>query len=133
MPEAKKLERYKSLVGLYSALRNYPKVIDFGNRALKISRDPEIQVAVAQAYYQSGNNKEAVARHERAAASSKRRARFRRNSSCCWSSAACSKANDNACVAKVFEKLVSNYPKPEYWSKLHDVAAPSATPMTSRN
>ena len=37
MPEAKKLERYKSLVGIYSALRNYPKVIDFGNRALKVS------------------------------------------------------------------------------------------------
>ena len=32
--------------------------------------------------------------------------------------AACSKAGDNACVAKVFEKLVSNYPKPDYWSQL---------------
>ena len=28
MPEANKLERYKSLAGLYSALRNYPKVIE---------------------------------------------------------------------------------------------------------
>jgi hypothetical protein len=32
--------------------------------------------------------------------------------------AACSRAGDNACVAKVFEKLVSNYPKPDYWSQL---------------
>ena len=36
-----KLERYKSLVGMYYALRNYPKAIDFGNRALKVGRDPE--------------------------------------------------------------------------------------------
>jgi hypothetical protein len=48
MPEAKKLERYKSILGIYSALRNYPKVIDYGNRALKVSRDPDLQVAVAQ-------------------------------------------------------------------------------------
>ena len=32
--------------------------------------------------------------------------------------AACQKANDNTCVAKVFEKLVINYPKTEYWSNL---------------
>jgi len=36
MPEAKKLERYKSILGIYSALRNYPKVIDYGNRALRM-------------------------------------------------------------------------------------------------
>ena len=32
--------------------------------------------------------------------------------------AACQKANDNTCVAKVYEKLVLNYPKAEYWSNL---------------
>ena len=45
---------------------------------------------------------------------------------------ACSKAGDNACVARVFEKLVSNYPKPEYWPKLLERRSPSSTPMTSR-
>jgi tetratricopeptide (TPR) repeat protein len=65
MPEANKLERYKSLAGLYSSLRNYQKVIDYGNRALKVARDPDMQVQVAQAYYQTGNNKDAVRVHER--------------------------------------------------------------------
>ena len=38
MPEANKAERYKSLVGLYTSLRNYPKAIEYGNRALKVNR-----------------------------------------------------------------------------------------------
>ncbi len=31
---------------------------------------------------------------------------------------ACEKVQDNACVTKVFEKLVVFYPKPEYWQNL---------------
>jgi TolA-binding protein len=31
---------------------------------------------------------------------------------------ACQKAQDNNCVGRVFEKLVTYYPKPEYWSNL---------------
>jgi hypothetical protein len=31
---------------------------------------------------------------------------------------ACNRAGDNSCVAKVFEKLVQHYPKPEYWQNL---------------
>ena len=60
MAESKKPERLKNLVGIYTNLRNYPKALEFGNRALKITRDPEVMVAVAQAYYLSGNNKESV-------------------------------------------------------------------------
>ena len=60
MPEQNKRERYKSLTGLYASLKNHAKVIEYGNRALKSGRDTDMQVAVAQAYYQTGNNKEAV-------------------------------------------------------------------------
>src|SRR5687767_2669084 len=44
MAENAKPARYKALVNLYYSLRNYPKVIDYANRALKITRDPEVQV-----------------------------------------------------------------------------------------
>jgi hypothetical protein len=118
MPEAKKPERYRSLVGLYSALRNYPKAIDFGNRALKISRDPETQVAVAQAYYQSGNNKESARVMNELLASFEAKNQAPKEQQLLLVQAACSKAGDNTCVAKVFEKLVSYYPKPDYWSQL---------------
>ncbi len=116
MPESQRADRYKSLVGLYTNLRNYPKAIDFGNRALKISRDPDIQVAVAQAYYQSGDNKSAVrVMNELIESSGKPK-----EQQLLLVLSACQKAGDNACVAKVYEKLVLNYPKAEYWSNLMD-------------
>ncbi len=118
MPEAKKPERYRSLVGLYSSLKNYPKAIDFGNRALKLSRDPETQVAVAQAYYQSGNNKEAARVMNELLSAFDAKGQVPKENQLLLVQAACSRAGDNACVAKVFEKLVSNYPKPDYWSQL---------------
>src|SRR5690349_16429751 len=118
MPEAKKAERYRSLVGLYSSLRNYPKAIDFGNRALKLSRDPETMVAVSQAYYQSGNNKDAARVMNELLDGMAAKGQIPKENQLLLVQAACAKANDNACVAKVFEKLVSNYPKPDYWSQL---------------
>jgi tetratricopeptide (TPR) repeat protein len=118
MPEAKKAERLRSLVGLYSSLRQYPKAIEFGNRALKISRDAETQVAVSQAYYQSGNNKEAARVMNELLDGLAAKNQVPKENQLLLVQAACSKANDNACVAKVFEKLVANYPKPDYWSQL---------------
>jgi len=118
MPEAKKPERYRSLVGLYSSLRNYPKAIDFGNRALKLSRDPETMVAVSQAYYQSGNNKEAARVMRELLSSLEAKGQVPKENQLLLVQSACSRAGDNPCVAQVFEKLVSNYPKPDYWSQL---------------
>lgn len=114
MPESRKADALKNLVGLYTALRNYPKAIEYGNRALKLSRDPEIQVAVAQAYYQSGNNKEAVRVMNEVLEASGRP----KENQLLLIQAACARVNDNDCQRKVFEKLVVNYPKPEYWQNL---------------
>jgi len=118
MPEANKLERYKSLAGLYSSLRNYQKVIDYGNRALKVARDPDMQVQVAQAYYQTGNNKDAVRVMNELLASMEQRGTVPKEQQLLLIVAACQKAGDNNCVSKVFEKLVQHYPKPEYWQNL---------------
>jgi hypothetical protein len=116
MPEAKKADRYKALVGLYTSLKNFPKAIDFANRGLRASPgDAELQVALAQAYYQSGKNQDAarvmkdlLARSERAP----------KEQQLLLIRAACEKAGDNACVSQAYEKLVVYYPKPEYWQNL---------------
>ena len=118
MPEGNKLERYKSLTGLYSSLRNHAKVIEYGNRALKVSRDPDMQVAVAQAYYQTGNNKEAARMMRELLASIESSGRAPKEQQLLLIVAACQRAGDNACVSTVFEKLVQYYPKPEYWQQL---------------
>lgn len=117
MPEGKKPEALKNLVGLYTALKNYPKAIEFGNRALKLSpNDTETKVAVAQAYYQSGNNKEAVRMMNEVLEGSGKP----KENQLLLIQAACNKVGDNACVTRVFEKLVVYYPKTEYWSNLMD-------------
>lgn len=118
MPEANKLERYKSLTGLYASLRNNAKVIEYGTRALKVARDPDMQVAVAQAYYQTGNNKEAARMMNELLASIEGRGVAPKEQQLLLIVAACQRAGDNACVGKVFEKLVIYYPKPDYWQQL---------------
>jgi Tfp pilus assembly protein PilF len=118
MAESKKLERLKALVGVNAALRNNAKIIDFSNRALKISRDPEMQVQLAQAYYQSGNNKEAVRVMKELLGSLEQSGRVAKENQLLLIVTACQKAGDNACQKQVFEKLVVNYPKTEYWQNL---------------
>jgi tetratricopeptide (TPR) repeat protein len=118
MAEGKKAERLKNLVGIYTNLRNYPKALEFGNRALKISRDPEVMVAVAQAYYQSGNNKESVRVMNDLMNSLESRGAAPKEQQLLLVRSACDRAGDKACVARVWEKLVSYYPKPDYWENL---------------
>jgi tetratricopeptide (TPR) repeat protein len=115
MAESKKPERLKTLVSAYFRLRNYPKAIEFGNRALKVSNDPETKVLVAQAYFQSGNNKEAMHLMNDTLESGRPK-----ENDLLLIRAACDKAGDNNCVTRVFEKLVINYPKADYWSNLMD-------------
>ena len=118
MPEAKKVERYKTLVGLYTGLKQYPKVIDYANRGLKLAPDPDLQVALAQAYYLTGNNKESVRVMNDLLSKLEQRGAQPKEQQLLLIVAACQRAEDNGCVAKVFEKLVVYYPKPEYWQNL---------------
>ena len=115
MPEGKKLETMKNLAALNYNLRNYPKAIEYGNRVLKASpNDTETLVYVAQANYQSGNNKEAIRLMGQVLDGPGRP----KENQLLLIQAACAKAGDNACVSRVFEKLVVYYPKKEYWQNL---------------
>jgi len=115
LPESKRTERLKTLVNAYTRLRNYPKAIEFGTRALKgAPNDLELKVIVAQAYFQSGNNKEAVRLMNEVIDGAGKP----KENDLLLVQAACAKVGDTACKRKVFEKLVSNYPKPEYWLNL---------------
>ena len=118
MPDAKKFERYKTLTNLYSSMRNYPKAIDYGNRGLRISNDPEMEVAVAQAYYLSGNNKESARVMKELLARLEKGGTRPKEQQLLLVRSACDRSGDNACVSQVLEKLVIYYPKPDYWEHL---------------
>ena len=118
MPEAKKLERYKSLVGLYAAMKNNAKVIDYANRGLKLAKDPDLQVALAQSYYLSGNNKDSVRVMKELMSQLEQGGHVPKEKQLLLIQAACDLAGDKACVANMFEKLVVYYPKADYWKNL---------------
>lgn len=118
MPAAKKAERYNSLTGVYSALRNNAKIIEYGNLALKAGPNADTPIYVAQAYYQTGDNKNAIAVLKQTIASAEQRGQAPKENWLQLLLTACQKINDDACVAQQFEKLVVHYPKNEYWQNL---------------
>ena len=118
MAEAKKTDRYKALTALYYQMKNYPKAIDYANRGLKLRQDPELMVTLGQAYYQSGNNKEAVRVMNEVMSQFEKSGQRPNENTMLLVLASCQKVNDNSCVTRLFEKLVQTYPKPDYWRNL---------------
>ena len=118
MAESKKYDRYKALAAIYSAMRNNPKVIEYGNLALKSGPDGDTPIYVAQAYYQSGQNKDAIRVMQETISAVEARGQTPKEQWLLLLQSACSKVQDNACVSRVFEKLVTYYPKTDYWLNL---------------
>lgn len=75
-------------------------------------------VAVAQAHYQTNNNKEAIRLMNEMLAQFDQSGQRPKEQQLLLVQAACAKVDDNNCVSRVFEKLVQHYPKPEYWQNL---------------
>ncbi len=128
MTEAKKPDRIKAITALYYQLKNYPKAIEYANRGLKLKADPELKVTLGQAYYQSGNSKEAARVMNEVIGDFEKSGRQPKEDTMLVVIASCKKVNDNNCVTRLFEKMVVYYPKPEYWENL--LVAFTATELT---
>lgn len=118
MAEAKKPERLKNLANLAFQQRAYPKAIEYANRGLKLRQDPELLVTLGQAYYQSGNNKEAARVMKEVISSFEKSGQRPKENTMLTVLAACQKVQDHTCVTQLLEKLVVYYPKPDYWENL---------------
>ena len=118
MAEAKKADRIKAITAIYYQMKQYPKAIEYANRGLKLRQDPELMVTLGQAYYQTGNNREAVRVMNDVIAQFEKSGQRPKEDTMLLVLASCQKANDNNCVTRLFEKLVVYYPKPEYWQNL---------------
>jgi tetratricopeptide (TPR) repeat protein len=118
MEEGDKPARQKILLQLAYQLKDYPKVIEVGNRILQTNPDPEIGVYVGNAYYIADDYestrrvmKDVVAKQE-AGPKPPDEITYR------ILQGACVKLKDNACVTELLEKLVAHYPKQAYWQDL---------------
>jgi tetratricopeptide (TPR) repeat protein len=102
----------KAIVQLYAAQKDYAKVVDSGQAALrKAPNDSDILLTIADAQNHLGKYKDAAATAQQIIEHQEKPDEkllvFQWN---CYL-----KINDDADSAKVIDKLIAYYPKPDYW------------------
>lgn len=119
MPPEQVNDRLKSLVQLNSAVRNYPKVIEFGERWMKAGgRDVNIQVLVSQAYYLQKDYKNAASQMSATIKTAEQSGRKVDENWLQMLRSAQQNQGDADGANATMEKLVRLYPKKDYWDFL---------------
>jgi len=111
--------RIRLLAGVEYDLKNYDKTIDYGNRAIKGGfADDDTRIRVAQAYYLKGDWKDTYHFVEGMIENAIKSGQNPKNDWLQLALSSCAKMDDSACTTKQLERLVTYYPKPEYWQNL---------------
>jgi tetratricopeptide (TPR) repeat protein len=118
MSEADRTENLKLITQVHYQLDDYPKVIDFGNRALKAGASPELAVYVGQSYYLTNDFKSAAAAMTDVVNKLEAEGKPPGEQNLRIIHGSCVQLQDRECTSKQAEKLVRFYGKPEYWKEL---------------
>jgi hypothetical protein len=119
MPPAEVPQLTRALLALNYQLKNYDKAIDFGQRAIKggFATD-ENKNLVVQAYYLKGSFKEAYKAESAIVDGQIHAGQQPKEAELTMVLSTCVKLEDTACVNHTMERLVTYYPKQEYWKNL---------------
>ncbi|TLZ27798.1 MAG: hypothetical protein E6K27_04645 [Gammaproteobacteria bacterium] len=99
--------------------KNYEKAIEFGNRAIKGGfADEELRTLVGQAYYLKGDWKGTLHFEEGQVDNVIKEGRTPKSEALQLILSACVKLNDQPCETRALERVVTYYPKPDYWYQL---------------
>lgn len=116
---AEQPQKVRALAALNYQLKNYDKAIEFGLRAIKGGfAENETKTIVGQSYYLKGDWKNTLHFEEGIVDAAIKGGGSPSNESLMLVLSACVKLDDSACTTKALEKLVTYYPKPEYWYQL---------------
>lgn len=111
--------RVRALSQVNYQLKNYAKSIDYGNRAIRGGfADDDIYVLVAQAYYIQGDHKGTLRFVSDWVEGVEKRGQAPKENALQLMLSSCLKLDDSECTTMALEKLVSRYPKDEYWQNL---------------
>ena len=118
--EASELPRIvKAVAQINYQLKNYDKAIEYGNRAIKNGAgDDEINVIVGQSYYLKGDYKGTLKFFQPVIDADIKAGRTPKDQQLQLVMSSCVKIEDADCTTKALEKLVTYYPKPDYWKDL---------------
>jgi len=118
-PEAEKPKMLRSIIGLNNNLKNWDKVIEYGNRAIKGgTADDETRILVGQAYYLKGDYKDSLKVIDATVDGEIKAGQTPKKDTLLLLYSSCQKLNDDNCSTHAMEKLVAYYPQPDYWSQL---------------
>jgi tetratricopeptide (TPR) repeat protein len=99
--------------------KNYDKAIDFGNRAIKGGfADEDINTIVGQSYYLKGDWKNTLKFYQPIVDADIKSGKTPKDQTLQLVMSACVKLEDTDCTTHALEKLVTYYPKPDYWKDL---------------
>jgi len=111
--------RVKAVAVANYSLKNYDKTIEYGNRAIKGGfADDEIRTVVGQSYYLKGDYKSTVKFLQPIIDSEIKSGKAPKDSELQLVLSACEKNDDTDCTTRLLERLVTYYPKPDYWKGL---------------
>ncbi len=111
--------RIKALAQVNYQIKNFDKAIEFGDRVIKSGNaDDDMYTLVAQAYYIKGDYKGAEKFLDNYVDSEIRSGKPPKEQTLQLLMSSCVKQDEQDCTTGALEKLVSYYPKPEYWQNL---------------
>src|SRR5262245_30331680 len=114
-------KRTRDLAAIELRLKNYPKAIDFGTRAIKGGFADEATYAlVEQAYYLKGDNKATLRYVNDYIEGQIKQGKVPKERSLKTMMQACTALKDHDCETKALERMVSYYPNGDYWENLLD-------------
>jgi tetratricopeptide (TPR) repeat protein len=116
--ESEKPQKTRAITELNYQLKNYDKVIDYGNRALKNGEDERMRILVGQAYYLKGDFKDSLKFEESTIDAQIKSGQTPKKDTLLLFYSSCQKMKDDPCQTRAMEKLVQYYPEPDYWSQL---------------
>jgi tetratricopeptide (TPR) repeat protein len=119
MPESEMQQKVRGLAVIEYQLKNYDKAIDFGNRAIKGGyADNDTRTIVGQSYYLKGDMRDTAKFEESLVDNQVKSGETPKNESLMLVYSACEKLNDKTCEDRTLERLITYYPKPDYWKQL---------------
>ncbi len=119
LAESERPSRVRALAQISYQLKNYDKAIDYGTRAIKNGwADADIYTLVGQAKYIKGDFKGSKDFFADYIGDIEKRGQTPKENTLQLLMSSCVKLEDAACTTEALEKLVTSYPKPEYWNNL---------------